>query len=328
MASLDSFPGPSGNADANEAGKDLAGLVVQSAPGVPRAGIFQGSVANLITGRADLKVDIGIFSSVLVRNNAARFSGNDASATVPASPLTAPVSNTKYAVYYQKQNETAAGDATNTSVIDVVQGAAFASLPTALADARALLPAGALELGHVALTAGATATNAMVITQTAPFTATAGGAVPFRTVSELNLWTTPVPNQYASVFADGGTGTNGLYVYRGGAWVQELGDTGWIAATLQSSWVNAGGSYQTARYRRKNGLVWGQAGRITSGIAGVNPVWTLPVGMRPSAFLVFAQWGNGGANGIEIGPDGRILPGDTGLTNLRQSIIFSFPADG
>jgi hypothetical protein len=212
MASMDSFPGPTGNADANEAGKGLGGLVV-SASGVPRAGIFPNSVANLITGRADLKVDIGIFQSALVRGGAARFSGNDASATVPAAALTAPGSNTKYAVFYQKQNETAAGDATNTSVIDAVQGNAFSSLPTALADARALLPAGALELGHVALTAGATATNAMTITQTYPYTAAAGGIVLFRTIADMKLWTTAIPGQRASII-----GAKGVWEWDGTIW--------------------------------------------------------------------------------------------------------------
>lgn len=214
MVSLDSFPGPSGAADANEAGKDLAGLVVKSAAGVPRAGVFPRGTGSLITGRSDLKVDVGIFESVLVRNGAVRFSGNDASIAVPASPLTAPVANTKYAIFYQKQNETAAGDAGNTSVIDAVQGNANSNLATALADARAALALidGAVELGYVALTPGATATNTLTITQTAPFTAAAGGVVWLRNQAEEDAW---VP-------ADGSTGfrmdTQRLICRRNGTW--------------------------------------------------------------------------------------------------------------
>lgn len=198
MTSLDSFPGPSGITDDFEAGKDLAGLIVRSAAGVPRAGVF--GPASLIVARSDFKVDVLTFASALVRTaaggSAVRFSGNDGTVTVPAAPLSAPASNQKYAIVYQKQNETARADANNTSVIDVVQGAANASAATALANARALLPAGALEIGTILIPSTATATDSpgVVITTTAPITAAAGARVPVRSTADLAAW---VPDEGA-----------------------------------------------------------------------------------------------------------------------------------
>lgn len=299
MTSLDSFPGPSGITDATEAGKDLAGLLVKSSAGVPRVGVFPRSTANLITGRTDLKLDVGIFESALSRGGAVRYSGNDASLAVPAVAMTAPVSNTKYAVVYQKQNETTAGDANNTSTIDVVQGTANSNLTTALADARSLLPAGALELGHVAIPAGATATNALTITQTFPFTAAATGPVWVRNATEATAWT-PANGAFAWQMD-----TGVLLMRTGGAWVPCSSD--WISytPTLTNLTPGTGGGvlaeYQyiaprTVRVRLL--ITMGGAGLSMPGI----PRFTLPIAAATlwSQYQVIA----GNAMGFDLSAGG------------------------
>lgn len=61
-------------------------------------------------------------------------------------------------------------------------------------------------------------------------------------------------------------------------------DTGWIAPTLSSPWGNYGTTWETAGYRRKNGVVY-LRGLLTPSSApggGAN-IWTLPVGFRPGS---------------------------------------------
>jgi hypothetical protein len=55
----------------------------------------------------------------------------------------------------------------------------------------------------------------------APYTAAAGGFVPFLTLAALNLWTTAADGTHANVFADGTN--NGDYVSSSGAWKSAAG---------------------------------------------------------------------------------------------------------
>jgi hypothetical protein len=128
------------------------------------------------------------------------------------------------------------------------------------------------------------------------------------------------------------TDTAITWLYKGpsgsGAWVQTAGDTGWIAATLVNSWVNFGGAYMVAQYRRRNGIV--QVEGLVSGGASVpgQTVFTLPAGFRPAAYIVrpVSIPGTATAN-IELGPVGNIVQGATGLSGTRTSLGFSFLAD-
>lgn len=105
-------------------------------------------------------------------------------------------------------------------------------------------------------------------------------------------------------------------------------DTGWISASLQNGWVNFGGAYSIAEYRRLNGIVYVQ-GLIKSGT--INPgtvLFNLPVGFRPRAYFISPAWGNGGGSAIEVAPNGNVVVGDISAFTLRQSIsILPFPAD-
>jgi hypothetical protein len=60
-------------------------------------------------------------------------------------------------------------------------------------------------------------TGAPSVTWVAPYTAGAGGFVPFLTKAQLDLWTTAAPGQHANVFADP-TGANADYTFDGVIW--------------------------------------------------------------------------------------------------------------
>lgn len=55
----------------------------------------------------------------------------------------------------------------------------------------------------------------------------------------------------------------------------------WTAPTLSGTWVNYGGSYQTARYTKVNGWVFIE-GLVKDGAVWTS-VFTLPAGYRPTS---------------------------------------------
>lgn len=65
-------------------------------------------------------------------------------------------------------------------------------------------------------------------------------------------------------------------------------DSGWLNATLENSWVNFGGSFATAQYRKIGSLVE-LRGVIKDGTStDGTTMLTLPAGYRPAATLIFA----------------------------------------
>lgn len=238
MAIQDAFPGASATVDTVKLRKDLAGLIVRDVNGDARPGIFPRHPNSLITARADMKVDVGAFEGVSVRGGGPLFIANDGVAVVSLDP--APVANSRYDIIYFKQNESVSPftDANNLPVLDKVTGPAAAS--PSLPAARALLPAGAVELGHVLIPSGKTATNqvGVVVTATHQFTGTSGGHVAFRTHPELLLWTTAPEGQHASVLIDSVELRNADFVRRGGVWIPTTPISGEVGVPVTSS--NAG----------------------------------------------------------------------------------------
>ena len=117
------------------------------------------------------------------------------------------------------------------------------------------------------------------------------------------------------------------YVHDGTGWVATVADTGWVALPFGGTWANLGGGYKVAQYRRKNGVVYVD-GVVKDGAIGPGQlIATLPVGFRPAAYIMRTVWANGAARSVEIAPDGRIVVGDTSVSNLRTSLGFSFVAE-
>ena len=223
MALFDGWPAVSGAATFQEIRKSLAGQVVRDAAGVMRKGIFPTTAAALVTGTATMNVAVASFVAALDRNGLVLVA-NEGAANVLLS--SAPASGSRWSVVYVKQQETEApfSDAANGPILSRVEST------TSAAAARALLPAGALELALVQVNAGSANTNAagVTITQTASFTAMAGGIVWVRDATELAAWTP----------ADGALAwridTAQSFQRQGGAWLPLLrGKTAFIP-----SWVN------------------------------------------------------------------------------------------
>ena len=219
MAQTYSFPGPSGLASTTDGRKDIAGLITKDVNGVVRSGVFLRHLNPLVTARADMKVDVAAFEACAVQFGGPILLANDG--TLQVALATAPVANSRIDVVYVKQNESAAPgtDADTSRVLAAVTGTAAAS-PT-----KPALPAGALELATVLVPAGVVATNAsgVTISPTFQYSAPAGVPVPFRSLSDLQLWTTPAYWQQAFVFND--AANNGTYTFLNGSWVKYFNQT-------------------------------------------------------------------------------------------------------
>ncbi len=195
------FPGHTGLTTFADLRRDLEGLVVRNSAGVMRAGVFPDHLNPLVTGRSDMKVNIGDFRAVQNRGGAVLIAnvGTDTSVTLPA----APGANKRIDLIYVTMRSTALADAASTPVFGFVQGTASAT-PTVPA-----LPANlstAIPLATVEIPAGATTTLSagVVITQVYPYTALAGGTVVVRNTVELGAWA-PADGASAYVISDGST---------------------------------------------------------------------------------------------------------------------------
>lgn len=213
MTALPGWPAVSGAATFQHIRRSLAGQIVKNTAGALRSGIFPFSTAPLVTGTASMNVAVGAFVAVADRNGAV-FIPNDGSVNVLLS--SAPGSGSRWSIVYVKQRESEPpfSDGATGPIIDKVEST------TSESAARTLLPAGAVELAVVKVDAGSATTSAVgvTITQTAQFTAAAGGAVPFRTRAEMDATTSFMVGQTAVVFADANTAFRGEWVFDGTRW--------------------------------------------------------------------------------------------------------------
>lgn len=162
-----------------------AGQVVKASGNLIRPGLFWGGSATIISGKANMSYDVAAYTCVTTRGatSGAVFGGNDGVLNVPTTA--APGSNSRIDIIYHWHREFSLDGVNSTPVIDVVQGTA-AAVP--VAPSLAAFP-GAIEIGRATVGAGITATTSATITQTAPFTAMAGGVIPFRSTTERDAGT-------------------------------------------------------------------------------------------------------------------------------------------
>ncbi|WGD38467.1 hypothetical protein [Lysinibacter sp. HNR] len=160
----------------------VGGLIVRSAAGVIRPGLLHARAPSLVVGTSTMTYSVGTFTAAFARLSGATVLRQ--AGTVSRATTTAPTSNARLDVIYAIPPSS---DAPQTPEVVVVQGAVapVASL------VKPAIPAGAIELAVAQVSAGATSTQGtgVVITQTAPYTATAGGVVIVRTATELAAWT-------------------------------------------------------------------------------------------------------------------------------------------
>lgn len=257
-----------------------AGLVVKDTAGKIRPGLFWEGTETIVAGKANMSYDVARFTAALSRgaSSGAVLLANDGVVNVVTTA--APGSNSRYDVVYVWQREFSLDGTDSEPVIGVVQGTAAAS-PTV--PSLAAFP-GAVELARILVPAGVTATNSgTTITQTAPFTAAAGGVVPFRTKVEMDAVTILPNGIFGVVLAD-----LTRWTFNGTSWAaQTVADSGYIAMTLLNSWVNFGGAYSTARYRKVGGWVE-LTGLIKSGTTtSATVIANLPAGYRVASQRMF-----------------------------------------
>lgn len=126
-------------------------------------------------------------------------------------------------------------------------------------------------------------------------------------------------------------GGYGIESWNGSAWVSTAGtasaaDAAWIMPSLSNSWVNFGGSFVVARYRKLANRMVTIQGVVKNGVYG-QTIFTLLPGYRPSADLIVdTQAGDLGVGRIDIRSDG-VVHAQNGGTNSYLSLNHSFYAD-
>jgi len=190
-----------------------AGQFAKTGSQTIRTGLVWGGVSNIVTGTAGMSYSVAPYQCVTQRSGAAGAvpGGNDG--TVSVATTAAPGSNSRWDVVYHWHREYSLDGVDSNPVIGVIQGTAAAS-PTV--PSLAAFP-GAIELSRILVPTGVTATNSgTTITQSAPFTAMAGGVIPFRNSTERD----------AGTFLEGQLGwlidTDQMQYYSGAAWISFL----------------------------------------------------------------------------------------------------------
>lgn len=186
-----------------------AGQVVKATATTIRAGLFWPGTGTIISGTAGMSYNVIAYNCVTQRSASAGavFGGNDGVLNVVTTA--APGSNSRIDVLYHWHREFSLDGVDSTPVIGVVQGTA-AAVP--VAPSLSAFP-GAIEIGRATVGAGITATTSATITQTALFTAMAGGLVPFRTTTERDAGT--YLESQLGWLVDSDT----IQVYTGATWV-------------------------------------------------------------------------------------------------------------
>lgn len=80
----------------------------------------------------------------------------------------------------------------------------------------------------------------------------------------------------------------------------------WRAVTFSNSWVNYGGTFFSAAYRKVEGVVQFR-GVIKTGTVGL-PAFTLPAGYRPNFTVVLSTVSNAAAGRVDVTNTGTVVP--------------------
>jgi hypothetical protein len=221
--------------------------------------------------------------------------------------VTKPVSNSWYVVIYAKHDDTTAGDGDNLPILTTVTGSA-ASIPV-----EPSIPAGATKIATVKIPSSATSTQSagVVITNVYPMTAFAGGIVPFRTISDLNAWTTARTGQHGGVI--GGAD----YKWDGSAWkiplIQTSAPIGFTGLYSDSGAPPCQAVALQGRVHLE-GLVVSTSASFVAGT--IYTIGTVPDGFRPPVLTSFAATSNSTAVA-------EVAVATTGVITMRLNTSFT-----
>ena len=165
-----------------------AAQFVRNADGSPRTGVL-GGFPSIVTTTAGMTVNVAAAAFVSTRGVADGVNRETNDGTVAVTIPAAPGSNSRFDLISVKHNDADAGDGSSLPVFVVTSGTAAAS-PTVPAT-----PTGCEPLATLRIYSGTVATNggSNVLTNIYRMTAMSGGVVPFRTIAERDLWTSPAP---------------------------------------------------------------------------------------------------------------------------------------
>lgn len=222
---------------------------VANADGSPRTGVLGGASTSIVTatGTMNMAVAAAEFLTSKGKADGVAIFTNDGSVNVPITA--APVSNSRIDVIWVKHEDNTTGDAASLPIFGVTAGVAGA-VPT-----KPAIPTGALELATLRIYSGTTATNggANVTTNTYQMTVARGGIVPFRTKTDLDLWTTAISGQRAITLDTGQT-----YAYGSAGWLPLASAAGILMRRTASA-----GNVSNASYTDLSGTAfWAESNRI------------------------------------------------------------------
>jgi hypothetical protein len=109
----------------------------------------------------------------------------------------------------------------------------------------------------------------------------------------------------------------GTFAPLNGAWTAVSGGVG-----FQNSWVNFGGSYPAARFRKVADVVTVE-GMVKTGASGT-VAFTLPAGSRPAAELIFSTRADGGTAEVIIQTDGDVVISGGSVSTFASLMGVSF----
>lgn len=102
-------------------------------------------------------------------------------------------------------------------------------------------------------------------------------------------------------------------------------ESGWQYPTLANGWVNYGGSYPPARYKKVNDIVYLQ-GLVKNGTVGTVHSFVLAAGFRPGYRHIFPILSNTSSGRVDITSDGLVIM-HTGSSSWMSLDGISFPAE-
>lgn len=299
--------------DASDTRMDWRNLVTRNADGTIRTGLTWPAAANqqLVTATAStgpMTVQVAAFDATAARDGGAVFLCNDGitpasgagSVVIAAAPA---AGSSRQDVVYTMQHDNSGGvtapDADNLPGMFVATGAPTTGTPT-----KPAIPAAAVELATVLVPSGVTATNGVgvVITQTAQFTASAGGSVPFPTSAALVAWSTARDGQRAYALD-----TDQLFVNLAGApasWELIGGRPSLNAVnftTIYASWATSPVTLalMNGRCTLEGALTITAGATFAAGTSYA--VGSVPVGLAPAKTQTFiGSWGGTGVVTVTI----------------------------
>lgn len=193
-----------------EAGSALAGLIVRDKNGIPIPGVLP-SAEVLLTAGAGWTINVAPFVASRTVDRAVLLGGTAEQLALDVAP--APAANARLDVFYTRPAEVGAGDPVEAArVVTGVPGAV---------PVKPSIPAGAIEIGTFRSQAGQSSAAAGTLTNTFPFTTTAGGLFFARTKAALDGMNL-IDGSRGYVLADKRT-----YVRQGGAWSDPAGKVLW-----------------------------------------------------------------------------------------------------